>query len=145
MGFVVIFVIAVIVGAVLWYLQTVAATKRRRRMSEVAMKHGLSFSAKDPFNMPATVPLAFFDRGHARLDLYPSVAAQGAHALLHGALRNCGCSRPAEDQRADRFVQKQQFVNSHASLVTQLPAELATRALVKLRRIQIILRKPNFA
>ena len=66
MGFVVIFVIAVIVGAVLWYLQTVAATKRRRRMSEVAMKHGLSFSAKDPFNMPATVPLAFFDRGHAR-------------------------------------------------------------------------------
>src|SRR5687768_7767260 len=66
MGFVVIFVIAVLVGAVLWYLQTVAATKRRKRMSEVAMQHGLSFSAKDPFNMPATVPLAFFDRGHSR-------------------------------------------------------------------------------
>ena len=66
MGFVVIFVIAVIVGAILWYLQTVAATKRRKRMSEVAMTHGLSFSAKDPFNMPATVPLAFFERGHSR-------------------------------------------------------------------------------
>jgi hypothetical protein len=66
MGFVVIFVIAVLVGAVLWYLQTVAATKRRKRMSEVAVKHGLSFSAKDPFHIPDTVPLAFFDRGHSR-------------------------------------------------------------------------------
>lgn len=66
MGFVVIFVIAALVGAVLWYLQTVAATKRRKRMSEVAARHGLSFSAKDPFHMPATLPLAFFDRGHSR-------------------------------------------------------------------------------
>ena len=66
MGFVVIFVLAVVVGAVLWYLQTVAATKRRQRMSDVAITHGLSFSAKDPFHMPNTVPLAFFDRGHSR-------------------------------------------------------------------------------
>jgi len=66
MGFVVIFVLAVVVGAVLWYLQTVAATKRRQRMSDVAITHGLSFSAKDPFHMPDTVPLAFFDRGHSR-------------------------------------------------------------------------------
>jgi hypothetical protein len=35
-------------------------------MSEVAARHGLSFSAKDPFHMPATLPLAFFDRGHSR-------------------------------------------------------------------------------
>ena len=66
MGFVVIFVIAALVGAVLWYLQTVATTKRRKRMSEVAARHGLSFSAKDPFHMPDTLPLAFFDRGHSR-------------------------------------------------------------------------------
>ena len=66
MGFVVIFVIAALVGAVLWYLQTVAATRRRKRMSEVAARHGLSFSAKDPFHMPSTLPLAFFDRGHSR-------------------------------------------------------------------------------
>lgn len=66
MGFVVIFVIAALVGAVLWYLQTLAVTKRRKRMSEVAASHGLSFSAKDPFRMPVTVPLAFFDRGHSR-------------------------------------------------------------------------------
>ena len=66
MGFVVIFVIAALVGAVLWYLQTLAVTKRRKRMSEVAAGHGLSFSAKDPFRMPVTLPLAFFDRGHSR-------------------------------------------------------------------------------
>ena len=66
MGFVVIFVIAALVGAILWYVQTVAATRRRKRMSEVAARHGLSFSAKDPFHMPATLPLAFFDRGHSR-------------------------------------------------------------------------------
>ncbi|MEO8692128.1 MAG: hypothetical protein ABI658_01350 [Acidimicrobiales bacterium] len=66
MGFVVIFVVAVLVGAVLWYLQTVALTRRRKRMSEVAARHGLSFSAKDPFRMPVTLPLAFFDRGHSR-------------------------------------------------------------------------------
>ena len=66
MGFVVIFVIAALIGAVLWYLQTVAATRRRKRMSEVAARHGLSFSAKDPFRMTVTLPLVFFDRGHSR-------------------------------------------------------------------------------
>ena len=66
MGFVVIFVIAALVGAALWYLQAVAVTRRRKRMSEVAAMHGLSFSAKDPFHMPTTLPLAFFDRGHSR-------------------------------------------------------------------------------
>jgi hypothetical protein len=35
-------------------------------MSEVAARHELSFSAKDPFRMPDTLPLAFFDRGHSR-------------------------------------------------------------------------------
>jgi len=66
MGFFVIFVVAAVVAGVLWYLQTVASTKRRQRMSEVAARHGLSFSAKDPFRMPETLPLAFFDRGHSR-------------------------------------------------------------------------------
>ena len=66
MAFVIIFVLAVLVGAALWYLQTVAAARRRKHMSEVAARHGLSFSAKDPFHMPATLPLAFFDRGHSR-------------------------------------------------------------------------------
>jgi len=66
MGFVLIFIVAVLVGAGLWYLQTVALTKRRKRMSEVAARHELSFSAKDPFRMPDTLPLAFFDRGHSR-------------------------------------------------------------------------------
>ncbi|MEO5838509.1 MAG: hypothetical protein ABIQ73_19015 [Acidimicrobiales bacterium] len=66
MGFVVIFIIAALVGAVLWYLQTIALTKRRKRMSEVAARHELSFSAKDPFRMAVTLPLAFFDRGHSR-------------------------------------------------------------------------------
>jgi hypothetical protein len=66
MGFVVVFVLAALIGAVVWYLQTVAATRRRRRMSEVAASHGLAFSAKDPFRMPHTVPLAFFGHGHSR-------------------------------------------------------------------------------
>jgi hypothetical protein len=66
MGFVVVFVVAVAVGALLWYLQAVAAARRRKRMSDVAARHGLTFSAKDPFHMPRSVPLAFFDRGHAR-------------------------------------------------------------------------------
>ena len=66
MGFVAIFVVAALVTAAVWYLQTVAATKRRKRMSEVAARHGLSFSAKDPFRMPDALPLAFFERGHSR-------------------------------------------------------------------------------
>jgi hypothetical protein len=66
MGFVAFFVIAALVTAVAWYLQTVAATRRRRRMSDVASRYGLAFSAKDPFRMTDTVPLAFFDRGHSR-------------------------------------------------------------------------------
>jgi hypothetical protein len=66
MGFVAIFVLALLVAAFFWYLQAVGAAKRRKRMSEVAMRHNLTFSAKDPFRTPQTVPLVFFDRGHSR-------------------------------------------------------------------------------
>jgi hypothetical protein len=66
MGFVVLFAVAVLVAALIWYLQAVAAGRRRKRMSEIALRHGLTFSARDPFHMTRTVPLAFFDRGHSR-------------------------------------------------------------------------------
>ena len=66
MVFIAIFVIAGLVTAALWYLQTLAMAKRRRRMSEVAASHGLAFSAKDPFRMVVTLPLDFFDHGHSR-------------------------------------------------------------------------------
>ena len=66
MVFIAIFVIAGLVTAALWYLQTLAVAKRRRRMSEVAASHGLAFSAKDPFRMVVTLPLDFFDHGHSR-------------------------------------------------------------------------------
>jgi hypothetical protein len=66
MGFVVVFVVAVAVAALLWYLQAVGAARRRKHMSDVAIRHGLTFSAKDPFHTPQSVPLAFFDRGHSR-------------------------------------------------------------------------------
>jgi hypothetical protein len=66
MGFVVFFFAVALVAAIVWYLQTLATTRRRRRMSEVASRHGLAFSAKDPFRMTDTMPLAFFDIGHAR-------------------------------------------------------------------------------
>jgi hypothetical protein len=66
MGFVVVFVVAVLVAALAWYLQAVAVARRRKRMSDVAIRYGLTFSAKDPFHLPQSVPLAFFERGHAR-------------------------------------------------------------------------------
>ena len=66
MGFVVVFVLALLVAALFWYLQAVASARRRKRMSEVAMRHNLTFSAKDPFRTPQSVHLAFFDRGRAR-------------------------------------------------------------------------------
>ena len=66
MAFIAVFVIAALVTAAVWYLQTVRVTKRRRRMSEVAANHNLAFTAKDPFHMIDTLPLEFFDHGHSR-------------------------------------------------------------------------------
>src|SRR5215831_15558127 len=85
----------------------------------------------------------FLDGGDAALDLVPAVDAQGAHALFHGALGDGGGGGSIEDERAKGLVEKQEFVNGKASLVSQLPAILAAGAAHEPRRGDFLLRKSN--
>ena len=76
-------------------------------------------------------------------DLVPAVGAQRAHADLDGLLGDGRGRRAVQNQRAQRFVQDQQFVDAHAALVAQLPAFLAPGAVPELRRLDFVRRETD--
>src|ERR1019366_1838920 len=85
----------------------------------------------------------FFNRGLCCPDLVPAVDAQGAHAELDGLLGNGRGRSAVQDQRAQRLVQDQEFIDAHAPLITQVPASLATGAMIELRRLDFVCRETN--
>ena len=93
-----------------------------------AVSSGLSFYQRIEVLFDLGDPQHLLDRGLTRLDLVPAVRAQRAHAELDRFLGDGGGRGAVQDQRPQRLVEDQQFVNAHAALVAQLAAALAARA-----------------
>src|SRR5687767_6438284 len=90
-------------------------------------------------------PEHFFNCGGSGADLVPPIHAQRAHPLRHGFLRNGGGRSSIENEGANLFIQNEQFVNSEAPLVSQLPAKLTTSAMPEFGRLNLCLGKSNSA
>src|SRR5256885_2064332 len=87
----------------------------------------------------------FFNGGEAGADFIPAVSAQRAHAEINRFLSDSGSRRAIEDERPQRFVQNQQFINTHASLVPELAATLATDTMVEFSGFDFVLGKTDAA
>src|ERR1051325_9458596 len=87
----------------------------------------------------------FLDGRRSRLDLDPSVVAQGAHAVFDGFVRDGRGRGAVHHQRANRFADKQQFVNSQPALITERPAIFAPGPFVERGRVNFVLGKTDLA
>src|SRR6266487_6236910 len=83
----------------------------------------------------------FLDGGDAGLDFVPAINAQRAHALFDGPRGDGRGSGASQDQRPQRLVQHQQFVNGQPPLVAKLAAILATHAAHESRAVNVLLGK----
>src|SRR5438128_3665491 len=80
----------------------------------------------------------FFDGGQAGPHLVPAVVPQRAHPLFHGPGRDGRSWRAVQNQRTERFVEQQGFINAHAALVTQLTAFLTAAPAPELRGVDFV-------
>src|SRR5438477_3100922 len=88
-------------------------------------------------------PEHLFDGGQAGPDFVPAVVAEGAHALLYGPLRDGRSRRAVQNQRADSFIEQQEFVSAQPALVSELPAGIAPDPAPELRRGDFVLGKTD--
>src|SRR5438105_24410 len=98
---------------------------------------GSTLNSRFPLDVVAQRVEVFLDLGHTQdflngglcsPDLVPAVDAQCAHPLFDGFLGDSRSRRAIQNQRSQRLVQNQQFVDAFPALVAELAALFASRA-----------------